>query len=85
MAALSLDDFRALVAEIAKADLAAVTPDTRLVEDLDLDSLRMVELMAALAERGVPVPEDIALDGGTVRRAYESCRVVLAWPRSVSG
>jgi acyl carrier protein len=80
MTTLSLDDFRALVAEVANVDVARVTPDARLAEDLDMDSLRMVELMAALAERGIPVPEDIALEADTVGRAYEACRLVLSWP-----
>lgn len=39
---------RAIVAEIATRDLTALTADSRLVEDLLLDSVALIELTVAL-------------------------------------
>jgi acyl carrier protein len=50
---------RAVVTEIAPdVDLAALTAETRLQEDLELDSMDVLNVMAALSERtGIDIPE----------------------------
>ena len=46
-----LDRFSAEIAEILSIDPAGVSPESRLVEDLDFDSLAFVELSILLMER----------------------------------
>ena len=50
---------RDVVTEVAPdVDPAELTPDTRLQEDLELDSMDVLNVMAALSERtGVDIPE----------------------------
>jgi acyl carrier protein len=50
---------RTVVAEIAPdVDPAGLTSETRLQEDLELDSMDVLNVMAALSERtGVDIPE----------------------------
>jgi acyl carrier protein len=46
-----LDKFRVEIAEILEIEPDEVSPDSRLVEDLDFDSLAFVELGILLLER----------------------------------
>ena len=71
--AVTLEEFRGTVAEVAGLEPADVDPDDFLVDDLGLDSQRLVELAAALAQRGIDVPEDLALEATTVGDAYRRC------------
>jgi acyl carrier protein len=50
---------RDVIAEIAPdVDPAALAPETRLQEDLELDSMDVLNVMAALSEQlGVDIPE----------------------------
>lgn len=47
----SWEDFAAVVAAIAEIDAAAIQRDSRLIGDLGLDSLALVELVVTLVER----------------------------------
>ena len=48
-----------IVEEVAGVDAAEVTPDKSFVDDLDIDSLSMVEVVVAAEERfGVKIPDD---------------------------
>ena len=59
---LTVDPVTALVASVGELDPAAVRPDARLSADLNLDSLRRVELLGVIEEElGVFVDDD-ALD-----------------------
>ena len=68
---LTFDEFRECVALVGKLDPESIRPDSSFADDLDFDSLRMVELNAALADLGVVVPEELTLDDATVGEAYE--------------
>jgi acyl carrier protein/RimJ/RimL family protein N-acetyltransferase len=70
--ALSFDDFRGVIASIAGVDVDRVDKDSQLWDELGFDSIRMVELMVAVAELGVAVPEDAVADADTVGQAYEA-------------
>ncbi|CAM5275123.1 hypothetical protein GCM10010329_46280 [Streptomyces spiroverticillatus] len=50
----------AIVAAVAQLPVEEITPDSRLVEDLDLDSLQVVEI-AVRAEEELGAPVDDAL------------------------
>jgi acyl carrier protein len=54
-----LELLRTVVTEVAPdVDPAALTPATRLQEDLELDSMDVLNVMAALSDRtGVDIPE----------------------------
>ncbi|HVM10560.1 MAG TPA: phosphopantetheine-binding protein [Acidimicrobiales bacterium] len=73
---LSFDAFAALVAEVAGVAPDAVTKDAVLWDELGFDSLRMVELMVAVADAGVLVPEDVADGVDTVGQAYDAISAV---------
>ena len=48
-----------IVEEVAGIDAAEVTPDKSFVDDLDIDSLSMVEIVQACEDKfGVSIPDD---------------------------
>jgi acyl carrier protein len=48
-----------LVSEATKMDAANISADTNFIDDLNLDSLDMVEMMMKMEEEfGVEIPED---------------------------
>lgn len=71
MSDADFERFRSLVAEILEQDAAAVTPESRFVEDLDADSLAVTELVMAMEEEF-----EVTLDDS---RLAESTTVAKAW------
>lgn len=69
---LSLDAFRDVVGSIAGVDAAKVEGTSSLWDDLGFDSIRMVELMVAVADLGVTTPEDLGDGVVTVIDAFEA-------------
>jgi acyl carrier protein len=54
-----LAEFREVAAEVLGADADSVNPEARFKEDLDADSLDVVELVMALEDRlDITVPEE---------------------------
>ena len=52
-------DLAAIVEDVAGVDAADVQPDKSFVDDLDVDSLSMVEVVVAAEEKfGVSIPDD---------------------------
>lgn len=50
-----------LISDATKIDKAKITPETSFVDDLNLDSLDIVELMMKMEDEfGVEIPEDEA-------------------------
>jgi acyl carrier protein len=68
---LDFEAFRKAVAESGEVPLSKVKPDARLIEDLGFDSLRLLQLLAALVDLGVEEPEGVTLNAKTVQEAYE--------------
>ena len=67
-----LERFRKCAVEVLSVDAAAVTPEAKFGDDLDADSLDLVELVMALEDEfGVAVPEDELEGIETVNQAYE--------------
>jgi acyl carrier protein len=55
----TLADLAAIVEEVAGVPAADVQPDKSFVDDLDVDSLSMVEVVVAAEEKfGVRIPDD---------------------------
>jgi acyl carrier protein len=64
--------FRKCAVDVLSVDEAKVVPDAKFAEDLDADSLDLVELVMALEEEfGVSVPEEELEGIGTVGQAYD--------------
>jgi acyl carrier protein len=64
--------FRKCVVEVLSVDESAVVPEAKFGDDLDADSLDLVELVMALEDEfGVAVPEDELEGIETVGQAYE--------------
>ena len=64
--------FQKCAVEVLSVDEAQVTPDAKFGDDLDADSLDLVELVMALEEEfGVEVPEEELEGIETVGQAYE--------------
>jgi acyl carrier protein len=61
-----------LVCEATKIDSSNVTKDTNFIDDLNLDSLDMVELMMKMEDEfGVEIPEDEAENLKTINDVIE--------------
>ena len=54
-----LQELASILHEVADVDPAEVTPDKSFVDDLDVDSLSMVEVAMAVEEKfGAAIPDD---------------------------
>jgi acyl carrier protein len=68
----TFDAFKQCAVEVLQVDPSKVVPEARFAEDLDADSLDLVELVMALEERfGVSVAESELEGVQTVGQAYE--------------
>ncbi|MEI7618950.1 MAG: acyl carrier protein [Actinomycetota bacterium] len=66
------DRFKKCAVDVLSVSDDQVVPDARFADDLDADSLDLVELVMALEEEfGVEVPEDELEGIKTVGQAYE--------------
>ena len=64
--------FRKCAVEVLSVEESAVVPEAKFGDDLDADSLDLVELVMALEEEfGVEVPEEELEGIETVGQAYE--------------
>ena len=78
---LSFEEFRHLVAEELQVDESKVVPEASFIEDLMVDSIKLVDMMLTLEEKGISIPMEAAWDVKTVGDAY----AVYSQPRSESG
>jgi acyl carrier protein len=68
----TFDAFKQCAVEVLQVDPSKIVPEARFAEDLDADSLDLVELVMALEERfGVSVAESELEGVQTVGQAYE--------------
>ncbi len=69
------ETIQAVIAEQLEIDVSQVTPEAKLVKDLGVDSLDIVELIMALEERfGIEIPDEQAekiVNVGDVMRYIE--------------
>ncbi len=72
MSDADLSAFTAIVVDVLQVDAAAVTLDARFGDDLDADSLDLVELMMAIEEKfDIEIPEEDLEGVATVGQAWE--------------
>ena len=68
----NFDRFKKCAVDVLSVEDAQLTPDARFKEDLDADSLDLVELVMALEEEfGVEVPEEELEGIETVGQAFD--------------
>lgn len=67
---LSFEEFRRLVAQELQIEESRVVPEASFVQDLRVDSLRLVEMFLRLEEAGLAIPLEEAWDVETVEDAY---------------
>ncbi len=65
-------EVRKLVAEILEMEAIAISPDAQLVEDLGMDSMKALEILAAIEKRfKVKIPEESLPKMTTLNRVIE--------------
>lgn len=68
-------DIRALIAEIIEMDSAQIDPNANLVEDLGMDSMMALEILAAMEKKyRIKISEEDLPKITTVNRAVELAR-----------
>jgi acyl carrier protein len=79
MSATDLPAFNEIIVEVLGVDASAVTPEARFGDDLEADSLDLVELMMAIEERfDIEIPEEDLEGVATVGQAWELVQGKLA-------
>lgn len=68
---LTFEQFRSVIAKELMVPKDKVVPQASFVEDLLVDSIRMVEMMLKLEEMGMEIPLEAAWSIETVKDAYE--------------
>jgi acyl carrier protein len=68
---VTFDEFCQLLAEELRVPPERITPDASFINDLAVDSIRMVELILRIEELGVSIPSDAAWNIVTVQDAYD--------------
>ena len=70
-----LPDLASIVEEVAGVDASEVTPEKSFVDDLDIDSLSMVEIAVAAQDKfGVEIPDDELKNLKTVQNVIDYVR-----------
>lgn len=67
---LTFDEFREKLAIVFELPVESLRSDAHFLEDLALDSLRMLQLGIALEYLGVGMPDEMAWEIQTVGEAY---------------
>jgi len=81
---MSFDQFRRILAQELAVDEAEIIPEASFIEDLVVDSIRMVEMLVHLEEAGFHIPLEAAWEIETVADAYH-CYVDHASPQARHG
>jgi acyl carrier protein len=75
-ATLTFEQFRDLISKELAVPKEKVVADASFIEDLLVDSIRMVEMMLRLEEMGMSIPLEAAWSIETVGDAFEQYRQV---------
>ncbi len=67
---ITFEEFRSLIAQELHVDEALVVEDASFTDTLYADSIRLVEMMLRLKDRGITIPLEEAWDVVTVGDAY---------------
>ncbi len=67
---ISFEEFQRLLAGMLQLEENQVVPEASFVTDLQVDSIKLVEMMLGLEENGINIPMEAAWDVQTVGDAY---------------
>jgi len=67
---ITFEEFKHLLADVLQVEETKVVPGASFVSDLQVDSIKLVELMLGLEENGINIPLEAAWDVETVGDAY---------------
>ena len=68
---LSFEEFKQILAEELLVSVDRLVPEASFINDLAVDSIRLVEMILRLEELGVKIPAEMAWQIQTVGDAYE--------------
>jgi acyl carrier protein len=68
---IDFEEFKQIVAENLDLDEHQVRAEASFVDDLRVDSIRLVDLFLSLEEKGIDIPLEEAWDIHTVGEAFE--------------
>lgn len=72
-------ELKAIISKLSGAKVEMIKPDTALIEDLHMDSLKIVELLAILSEEYfISVDEEDAMNFHTYKDLYDYTQVYQA-------
>jgi acyl carrier protein len=69
--AMSFEEFRATLAEVLLIDEAKLQPEASFLNDLQVDSIRWLEMALTIEKLGVQIPTEALWDIQTVGDAYQ--------------
>ncbi len=70
---MTLDEIKVIIAETLGVDEDKVTPEANLIEDLEADSLAIVELHMEIEEKtGIKIPDEAITDLHTVQDVLDA-------------
>jgi len=75
---ISFEEFQRILAEELQVEESKIVPEASFVNDLLVDSIKLVELMLRLEEMGVTIPLETAWDVETVGDAYQVYKAHIA-------
>jgi acyl carrier protein len=67
---ITFEEFQHMLADVLQMDENQLTSNASFVNDLMVDSIKLVELMLGLEENGINIPMEAAWDVQTVGDAY---------------
>jgi acyl carrier protein len=68
---ISFEEFKHLLAEELNVEESKLVPEASFVTDLQVDSIKLVDMMLSLEELGIRIPMESAWDIQTVGDAYQ--------------
>jgi acyl carrier protein len=72
------NEIRAIIAEIIEKDPAEITPDAKFYEDLGVDSMMALEILAAMEKKyKIAIPEEKLAELTTLGKTVEVAREYL--------
>ncbi len=70
---MTFEELKEIIAEILGADEADITPEANLIEDLEADSLSIMELHMEIEEKtGIKIPDEAIVDLHTVQDVLDA-------------
>ena len=67
---ITFEEFQRMLADVLQVEENQLVPEASFVNDLMVDSIKLVELMLGLEENGINIPMEAAWDVQTVGDAY---------------